>query len=362
MTCGKQDNEGAIRNRGRRRHGGVAAALLTVLSLFATSPAQALPVCSPISGVKHCCTITSPGTYDLVAPVSGIVNVAVAAGDCISVNAPDVTLIMHGFTLRNTTLLPAGIGIHVHAGAPRFALQGAELSQFSVPGGGVRRFATGLQNDAANVVVENITALRNQIGFVNNGAHATYLHIVASLSQGAGFVNRGAAALRMIQSGGDRNGANGVKLVNTSGALVDAGASNSGASGIKIVGGGGNLVTGSANTNHADGLWLFGSSGNMIVFGSFDGNSTGIYLGCSSTGNANRTKCATSASNNNSIVEVTAGSNKFGVAIDTGNGGNQVYFTFLGNVFEDAIDNNINCGTDLWRSNFFVKTSAACIH
>jgi len=337
---------------------------------LAVPRAQALPVCNAMSGISACCKITSSGVYQL----HGNVNVNIASGDCISVQAANVVLIANDHNLANTNAMPAGVGIHVHSNASRFSMDAD--STFSGTDGQVKWFLTGIQNDASNVLIADVDCESNGTGIVNNGARASYLLLDASGSSGNGFVNNSAAGLKMTSVAADGNGGNGLVLINTSGALFAdfSEADGNGSTGVKVIGGGGNtMVTIDASGNGADGIWFKHSVANTVVDFTANGNGkTGIYIGCSASGNPDGTSCGVSPSRGNSLQvgvgfqavppTTTADKNTFaGIGIDSGNGGNQVFgIEASGNGTDDAIDKNANCGSNFWSMNSFAKPNPAC--
>jgi hypothetical protein len=308
-------NDAGIEHEGRGRRAALAGVVMALgVSGLAVPQAQALPVCAT-SGNSACCKITSPGIYQLHANV----NVKIASGDCISVQAANVVLIANDHNL-----------------------------------------ATDVDCESNG----------------NNGARASYSFLDASSSSGNGFVNDGAAGLKMTSVAADGNGGNGLLLINTSGALFAdfSEADGNGNNGIKVIGGGSNtMVTIDASTNSADGIWFKHSVANTVIDFTANGNGkTGIYIGCSATGNPDGSSCGVSPSRGNSLqagvgfqavpATTTADTNTFaGIGIDSGNGGNQVFgIEASGNGTDDAIDKNANCGSNFWSMNSFAKASPAC--
>jgi hypothetical protein len=200
-------NDAGIEHEGRGRRAALAGVVMALgVSELAVPQAQALPVCAT-SGISACCKITSPGIYQLHANV----NVKIASGDCISVQAANVVLIANDHNL-----------------------------------------ATDVDCESNG----------------NNGARASYSFLDASSSSGNGFVNDGAAGLKMTSVAADGNGGNGLLLINTSGALFAdfSEADGNGNNGIKVIGGGSNtMVTIDASTNSADGIWFKHSVANTVI-------------------------------------------------------------------------------------------------
>jgi hypothetical protein len=336
---------------------------------LAVPQAQALPVCDATSGISACCKITSEGVYHL----NSNVNVNISSGDCISVQAPDAVLIANDHNLANTNATPAGVGIHVHSVGSRFSMDANSI--FSGTDGEVKGFLIGIQNDASNVLIADVDCESNGTGIVNNGARTSYFFLNANSSSGNGFVNNGAAGLKMTSVAADGNGGNGLVLINTSGALFAdfSEADGNAGTGVKVTGGGGNtMVTIDASANSADGIWFKHSVANTVIDFTANGNGkTGIYIGCSATGNPDGSSCGTSPSRGNSlqagvgfhaVLPTNADANTFaGIGIDSGNGGNQVFgIEAKGNLMDDAIDKNANCGSNFWSMNSFAKPNPAC--
>jgi len=92
--------------------GGIAA-LLTMLA--ALRPYKAAAATCPPS-ITACCTIASPGTYNLADSLT-----LLSSGVCIDVAASNVTLIGVGTSIVGPGSSSASVGVYVEATAPTFS-------------------------------------------------------------------------------------------------------------------------------------------------------------------------------------------------------------------------------------------------
>jgi hypothetical protein len=121
------------------------------------------------------------------------------------------------------------------------------------------------------------------------------------------------------------------------------------------------------------GIWLKNASDNLISgFESEDNGIAGVYLGCNAAG-PNGKACPIS-SNGNTLGGWSPGDNdasykgglllqqSYGIAI--GRGSLQNHFLFItgtGNIVDDALDENPNCGTNQWIYNVFTTANPTLI-
>jgi parallel beta-helix repeat protein len=270
---------------------GIAFAVMAVASApFAQPSFTSITACGPIS---------KSGAYQLDKPIS-----ASTPGDCIVIKAPNVTLNLN----QNGIAGPlTGVGIHVMRTAANVFIEGG--------GATISNFLEGVEIDSANAVVENFTAF-------NNGDAGVYLN--------------GARLAKLSNFTANGNFNDGVRLSRASM----------------------NVVQGFyAENNGRYGIWLAASSRNTIDIGEsdIDNNVTaGIYLGCSNTGPMGQPcKPALPPSSYNSIFDgyASGGSQGYGIAIDLGDNFNKIArITAAGNATADVMDENTDCGDNLWIS------------
>jgi len=105
-------------------------------------------------------------------------------------------------------------------------------------------------------------------------------------------------------------------------------------------------------SNRQVGYWLQASSNNALFNcnGTESNGDIGILLGCGP-----ETGCSLSGGSNNNRIAACGGKNNrvAGILIDRGNGDNIITVTHnTGNPPNaDMVDNNPNCGTNLWYNN-----------
>ena len=206
---------------------------LTCASDPPTSCIQDLPVewSFPISGgsapsptsLTDCGPIATAGSY-VVAQ-----NLTTASGDCIDVQAPDVSLDLGGYTLSGNG---SGTGIRLLSGAT-----GVYIHNGTVTG-----FGTGVEDDAGGNLIEALQSLRNQeSGVYFNG------------------INNGVSGSTVWRSTLSGNGRYGLYLSQSQ--------NNS-------------AITDVISQNGVDGIWLQASSSNLLSSNSVGGNGyAGILVG-----------------------------------------------------------------------------------
>lgn len=281
----------------------LCAALMLVVSAPFAGASFAQP---PISSITSCDSITKSGAYQLDAPVS-----VATSGNCIVIAAPNVTLNLnqHGITGAG-----GGIGIHAMRTAANVFIEGG--------GAAISNFVYGIEIDSANAVAENFMVS-------GNGEAGVYLN--------------GARQAKISNFTANGNFHDGVRLFKASM----------------------NVVQGFyAENNSRYGVWLEASSRNTIG-GGFDVQDNaiaGIYLGCWSDGPQGQAcKPRVAPSSYNSIFDggayaTSGGEQRYGIAVDLADNFNKVanvtslYNTSADVPYYDIIDENPDCGNNLWIS------------
>ncbi len=276
-----------------RLPGTIGLALIAGAALTIPKVAFAQP---PIS-VTNCQKITKPGLYEID---SIIIATVPAAGDCIVITAPNVSLNLNGFSLLGAT---AKVGIHVMKTAAKAVIEGN--------GSIIKTFGTGIQIDAAGALADNFTVNKNtDAGVVINHAQQVQLSNFSSTDN-----------------------------------LND---------GVRIVGGGFNgLQMPSISGNGRYGVWIEGYSNNSV--GNFDISQNalvGIYVGCSQAGPGAACLRGVGRSNYNHLFSGTikdSGVQQYGVAIDLGDNFNRVVnvYAWLDSQV-DLLDENPDCASNDW--------------
>ena len=260
-----------------------------------TIPARAFA--QPPIAVTACQKITKPGLYEID---NNIIASNPAAGDCIVITAPNVSLNLNSFDLLGAT---SAVGIHVMKTAAKAVIEGN--------GAIIQTFGVGIQIDAAGALADNFTVTKNtDAGVVINHAQQTQLSNFTSTDN-----------------------------------LND---------GVRIVGGGFNgLQMPSISGNGRYGVWVEGSSNNSV--GNFDiskNGLVGIYVGCSQAGPRASCGRGIGPSNYNHLFSGTikdSGVQQYGVAIDLGDNFNRVVnvYAWLDSQV-DLLDENPDCGKNDW--------------
>jgi parallel beta-helix repeat protein len=274
-------------------------------------PAEAFA--QPPIAVTTCQKITKPGLYEID---NILIASSPAAGDCIVITAPNVSLNLNGFDLLGAT---SAAGIHVMKTAAKAVIEGN--------GSTIQTFGVGIQIDAAGALADNFTATKNtDAGVVINHAQQAELSNFTSTDN-----------------------------------LND---------GVRIFGGGFNgLQMPSISGNGRYGVWIEGSSNNSV--GNFDiskNGLAGIYLGCSQAGPRAACLRGIGPSNYNRLFSGTikdSGVQQYGVAIDLGDNFNRVVnvYAWLDSQV-DLLDENPDCAKNYWFAEpiIGVVTPPTCIN
>jgi len=257
------------------------------------------------SAIATCgCTITRKGIYTVSADLSAVSGLT-PDGACIAIKAAKVRLLLQGHIIQGSSI---GIGLHVLSGANSAFVEG-QGAEGDEPGvyALFKDWDTGIRWEASNGIIDHLQSQSNaSYGIVLNKA-----------------------------KGNDINNYD-------------------------------------ASFNGIYGTWLLASSGNTINCAkSGDNVFVGIYLGCSPSGPTGSTCAGVGPSNGNQIYNAQAGVSmksmivsKYGIVIDTGNGGNLVTDNDShGDKKFDLIDGNPGCGTNIWYANSFDPglSSPSCI-
>jgi hypothetical protein len=277
------------------------------LALIASASALAQPPTLPITS---CGTITKSGVYEVDALLTS------PGGDCLVVRVSNVTL---NLNRQIITGQGSGAGVHVLSNAANAFIEGDDAR--------IVGFSAGIEIDSANALAENFTAVNNNL---------------------AGVYLKGARQARVSNFNADSNW-----------------------DGVRMWQGTGNSVQsfGAYRNNHY-GVWLWSTSHNSIGgFDLLDNTIAGLYAGCWSIGPQNAPcKPAAAPSTYNIIYGGLArggsGGEAYGIAIDFGNNYNKITSTYAtGNIPYDFLDENLNCGNNLWFAEgvFYSSQPSACI-
>ena len=300
------------------------------------------------------CAIKSAGDYTISGP--GLI--ATPPGDCLRVSVPGVTLDLGSTTISSSPSSVPSVGVHVMLNAVGAVVSGALNAPATVTG-----FTTGIEIDAASVTLENLTAQANGVGIQIKGGSAYGSGLAVHDSSRTGILINGPAPGPYLTgvSVDSTLGSAGIELNGVHGALLT------------------NLTVAGSSTY---GVWLRASSRNVIANFSVSHNtSAGIYLGCFRSGGLLGKACTMvpppPPSNGNILASVGDPSSAdgpsqpdqaYGVAIAAGNIGNRIVGiegsgNGNGSFGLDAIDGNLNCGTNLWTANqFAIASPSTCIH
>ena len=300
------------------------------------------------------CAIKSAGDYTISGP--GLI--ATPPGDCLRVSVPGVTLDLGSTTISSSPSSVPSVGVHVMLNAVGAVVSGALNAPATVTG-----FTTGIEIDAASVTLENLTAQANGVGIQIKGGSAYGSGLAVHDSSRTGILINGPAPGPYLTgvSVDSTLGFAGIELNGVHGALLT------------------NLTVAGSSTY---GVWLRASSRNVIANFSVSHNtSAGIYLGCFRSGGLLGKACTMvpppPPSNGNILASVGDPSSAdgpsqpdqaYGVAIAAGNIGNRIVGiegsgNGNGSFGLDAIDGNLNCGTNLWTANqFAIASPSTCIH
>ena len=333
-----------------RRTDFIVLAMLTMILVGAGGVAQALETC-PSRAISSCpCGIKSEGTYILSNSLT-----LSTPGDCIHISASNVTLDLGGFTItgqpgQSSTL--SGIGIWILPGTSGVSVIGTGSTSTSA--NAISQFQIGIEVDGANAAVEDVEADYNQAGIKFNAPGAFGSNLTAQFNEKNGIAALpSAVAPYLTNLFADANQGSGVKLNGTKGGF---------------------LAVVEASSNAGYGVWLSGASYNTLADFTLSKNTwAGVYLGCYKYGELGKACPAgshqssdniiTSVSTDPSNVSAGVGTPSYGIAINVGNSYNRVIgVTASNSPTDDAIDENANCGTDLWLNNTFtLKSPTGCI-
>ena len=258
---------------------------------------------------------------------------ASASLDCLTVSAAHAVIDMGGNSITGPGGSATGAGIHILSSADGAVIESGGLTN------SINNFGVGVLVDASNVVIETILLLSNAQygGVVNGGSNNAFYDLDAGQSTNA-------------TSG---NGIAGIKILNGNNNFIDdVIADHNTKYGIEISGGSNNSVHDSdGDSNGIYGIWIHGSNGNRLVNSTGRHNAqVGLYIGCAATGGPGAS-CASSSTASTNVVKFGEWSSntKIGVGVDTGDLANQIGINKIdSNLADDAVDENINCGTNLW--------------
>ncbi len=277
-------------------------ALLPALAPGASRAADSEPaaVAACAAEIANCgCTITKPGTYAVSADLSASSGLTAGNG-CIDVKAARVKLLLQGHLIQGAG---TGVGLHLLPSATGAFVEG-QGAEGDEPGTSalIEDWDTGIRWEASNGILDHL--------------------------------------------GSQSNASFGIELDNARG---------------------NDISDYDASFNGIYGTFIVGSSANQIdAAKSGDNAIAGIYLGCSTGGPSGERCKGVKPSNNNFIYDVHAGVSKgsqvvskFGIVIDTGNGGNLVTDDLSrGDTTDDLTDMNPGCGTNIWFANSFDTQSS----
>jgi len=317
---------------------GIVAAFATILAL-ALVPAEADAAACALSILTCGCTISSPGNYVLAgtSPMK-------STGTCVDITASNVTL-EGGPLIQGPGSSSLAYGVHIEPTANKVTLEDIEIEDFD----------QGVRMDGPNTTGYFVITEMNNKGTVVNGANAFLIYDISEEDNAVGIqVNPTATDFVMVLGIAEEEAGAGIELNGVSGAF---------------------LTDVSAADDATFGIWLKSASDNVISgFEAEDNGVAGVYLGCNSAG-PNGTACpaGVSSSNGNSLMGSVYGSTqsavsntgsplnqRFGVAVGLGNLHNHfLTITGTGNVDDDALDENPNCGNNRWFGDSFTTVSPA---
>ncbi len=318
---------------------GWQSALLGAISFIALAPSGAHATTCALSIPTCGCTINSPGTYTLTGS-----NPMNSTGTCVDIAASHVSLI-GGPTIVGPGSTTPTFGVHVEPTANRVILESVTAESFG----------QGVRVDGPNASLIAVTTELNNKGVVITGPNA-YLIEVFSVGDDLVGIQVNPTATNMV----------GVIVV----------AENDIEAGIKLAGANGAYFNEAVAVGCGTfGIWLQSASYNVFSgFESEDNGVAGVYLGCNPAGPTG-TACPTGvpSSNGNSFMGSVYGSTNslvsntgsplnqgFGIAVGLGNLHNHfLTVTGTGNVSQDALDENPNCGSNRWFADTFTTSSPA---
>jgi hypothetical protein len=280
---------------------------LCIIPLIASSTISSSVFAQPpVNPILACGSITKSGAYEVDRALT-----ASATDDCIVISASNVTLNLNQLSITGAG---GGAGIHVTRTAGNAFIEGG--------GATISGFVEGIEIDGPNAVVENFTVS-------NNGD--------------AGVLLNGAKQAKVSNFAASGNYKDGVRLFKASMNVVQVF---------------------SAENNGRYGVWLNASSRNTIGggFNVQDNAAAGIYLGCwgdGPNGQACTPRMAPSLYNyifNGGAYATSGGQQRYGIAIDLADNFNKIanvtsrYNTSSVSPYYDVVDQNPDCGNNLWMS------------
>ena len=287
-------------------------ALAMLLAIAASAPAATTSCSTSISACG--CAITSPGFYTVTANLTA----TVASADCIDLQARNVNLWVGGHSIIG---VGGGVGIHILKPASGAFIEGLDLNSGSFAS--VGSFGVGIQDDANGAIIAHVN--------------------------------------------GSGNGSVGVLLNHVNGSLVSDFSADNNAYGVEFSSSTLSSVERlTVDSNSRYGIWMLSSSRNIVNFFYAQDNAVaGVYLGCQPSAGPTGGNCKPSMSNriyDGPHVGAASASQKYGVAVELGNGGNIMSgIDASGDSSADLEDKNAGCGTDLWFNNSGVA-NPSCIH
>jgi hypothetical protein len=314
---------------------GMTAIVATMLAL-ALAPSGATAGACPLAIVKCGCTIDKSGSYALNGP-NPMLLTSTEGTTCVDIKAKDVTL-TGGPTLQGPGSKTSTVGVEVNIFADKVTLQSVEATNFG----------QGIVIDGRNATVRGSATSFNNKGTVVNGKNALLIEQSSNRDGDAGIlVNSTATNFEMMSGTANEATGAGIELYGVSGAVLSS-----------VV----------ADDDVTFGIWLRNASNNLISgFETEDNGIAGVYLGCNAAG-PNGKSCPIS-NNRNTLIAATVSYmggllllQSYGIAV--GRGSLQNHFLNIvgtGNIVDDALDENPNCGTNQWYNNTFTTASPALI-
>jgi len=320
---------------------GMTAIVATMLAL-ALAPSGAAAAACPLVIVKCGCTISSSGNYTLNGP-NPMLLTSTEGTTCVHIKVSNVTL-TGGPTLQGPGSKSSTIGVYIDIFAKKVTLQSVQAMDFG----------QGILIDGPNATVQQATTSFNNKGTVVNGAYTLLIQQSSQRDDAAGIqINASAKNFGMMS--GKAVGATGAGIVlnGVSGAFLNS-----------IM----------ADDDASFGIWLKDASNNLITgFEAEDNGVAGVYLGCNADGPNGKSSCATGSNGNTlvgpvyasppSVVSYTGAlllQQSYGIAVGKGNLDNHFLIIMgMGNIVDDALDENPNCGSNRWLVNDLATSSPA---
>jgi hypothetical protein len=313
--------------------------LFAAVMLAALSPLKVGAAVCPLAILTCGCTISSPGSYTLsgASPMK-------STGTCVDITASNVTL-EGGPTIEGPGADTPTFGVHIEPSANKVILESVTAEDFG----------QGIRIDGPNATTFIVLTKLNNKGTVVNGANAFLIEEISEEDNAVGIqVNATATNFVMVIGEALEEAGAGIELNGVSGAFLSEAV---------------------AEGDGTFGIWLKSASDNVISgFESEDNGVAGVYLGCNAAG-PDGTACPAgqSPSNSNSLMGSVYGSTnsivsntgsplnqRYGIAVGLGNLHNHfLTITGAGNVNDDALDENPDCGNNRWLFDTFTTSSPA---